>query len=126
MKERKRFAWLWAWLIQIIGFMALNSLVINFAPYMGQAMGAVYGGYMWAAVPLLGLFSAYWVTRRGLLNYLAWIAPPACQWVCPMIWLGYPPDAMSVVICAFVSLVGAAAGDVMNRREENANREEKE
>ena len=41
MKERKRFSWLWAWLIQIFGFLILNSLVINAAPYLGPAMGAV-------------------------------------------------------------------------------------
>ena len=125
MKERKRFSWLWAWLIQIFGFLILNSLVINVAPYLGPAMGAVYWGYMWVAVPVLGLLSSYWATRRGLLNYLSWVAPPSCHWVCPMIWMGYPPDAMCVVICSLVSLVGAAAGEVMNQREESASREEK-
>ena len=70
---------------------------------------AVYGVLSWAGLPLLGAASAYRATRRGLLNYAAWIAPPVCAGASHWLLYGYPPEAAPVLLCALVSLVGAAA-----------------
>ena len=75
--------------------------------------GLHVGGLM----PLLGGVSAYWATKKGLLNYAAWIAPPLCQALGHMAVWFYPPSPGPVLVCVFVSIVGAAAGEVRLREQ---------
>lgn len=109
----KKWKWPVVWLVQIVAMLALGVLVA-----LSVMLGAlVHGIASWALVPVAALFSGYRATRRGLLNYAAWIAPPVCvalaNWIC---W-GYLPSAGPVLVCALTALVGAAAGEVMNLRE---------
>ena len=87
----KRWKWPLVWLAQWASMFAAG-LLIAASDLLGAA---VYAAASWIGMPLLGAVSAYRATRRGLLNYAAWIAPP---------------------VCALISLVGAAAGEVMNQR----------
>lgn len=76
----------------------------------------------WGIYPALGLLSAYMATRRGLNNYLAWLAPFMAETLAYMlIWLGYPPSPGSILFCAFCGIVGAAAGVTVNRNKGDAN-----
>ena len=113
----KRWKWPVVWLTQIALMLAAGTL----AALMQLLGAAVSGVAMWVVMPLAGAISAYRATRGGLLNYAAWIAPPVCMtashW---MIW-DYLPHAGSMMLCAFVSLVGAAAGEVMNREIQRGN-----
>ena len=56
------------WLLQaclmLLTFWLLTQLI-----WLG---GAWYDVAAWALMPVLGLFSAYLVTRRGVNNYIAW------------------------------------------------------
>lgn len=105
--------WILAWLIQIVEMTALCLL---------QALSlkidaALYGVLLWAIVPLGGLFTACRAVRRGLLNYAAWLAPPVCLYIVHYCVWFYSPSAGAALLTAFVSLVGAAAGEVLNQRE---------
>ena len=107
----------WKWpvvlAVQLVLMMAMGAAVALLAP-MGKT---VHGIASWAAAPLLGAVSAYRATRRGLLNYAAWIAPPVCMGVAHLLLWTYLPDPGPVLVCALTSLVGAAAGEVKNMYE---------
>ena len=108
----KRWKWPLVWLVQILTMAAAGALIA----LTHNVSTALYGALSWAGMPALGLASAYRATRRGLLNYAAWIAPPACMALNHWLLWGYLPDPGPVLLCALISLVGAAAGEVMNQR----------
>lgn len=105
--------WLKAWLIQIVTMMILCVLQA-FSYYL---MAVIYNILLWGVVPLAGLFTAYRAVKRGLLNYAAWIAPPVCLYASHLLVWHYSPPAGAALLCAFVSLVGAAAGEVKMQRD---------
>ena len=108
----KKWKWPVAWLVQIL-IMALAGLLTA----LTQPTGAlIYGIMTWAFMPAVGAVSGYRTTRRGLNNYAAWIAPPVCMAVVHWLLWTYLPAFGPVLLCAFLSLVGAAAGEVMNQR----------
>lgn len=74
-------------------------------------------GY-WILLPAAGFLTALRTARRGLSCYLAWIAPPVFMSAVPWLLIGYPPYAGSMLLCALTSMLGAATGDVINRRKE--------
>ena len=108
-----RLRWLWVWLIQIAAAL-LIALPISLSLWLG---GAVHALCMWGLSPILGFLSGLIATRRGLLNYAAWIAPPVMLFVGYEIAWGYPPQPGPVFLCGFISLVGAATGEVLNQRQ---------
>jgi len=73
--------------------------------------------FQWLLPALFGAWSACRLTRCGLISYAAWIAPPFVHTVVPWLAIGYPPSGLSMALCAFVSLVGAATGDVLYKRD---------
>ena len=111
--RRGRLRWLWVWLIQIAASL-LFALPISLSLWLG---GAVHAICMWVLSPILGFLSGLIATRRGLLNYAAWIAPPVMLFVGYEIAWGYPPQPGPVFLCGLISLVGAATGEVLNQRQ---------
>lgn len=112
--------WIVAWLIQIAEMLvicALGALALGLHP-------AAYALALWGIIPLTGAFTACRAVRRGLLNYAAWIAPPICLFAAHTAIWGYVPPAGALLLCAFVSLVGAAAGEVMIRQKQQHETEE--
>ena len=104
----KRFGWLIVWLVQFAAVLALGC-ILALSLWVNHVL---YSVCMWGLMPLIGLVSAYLATVKGLLNYAAWIAPPAAMALSHTIIWFYPPAAGPVLLCAFVSLIGAAAGEV--------------
>lgn len=104
--------WLWILMIQLVSCFAVAVLGAQSA-WLG---GAVHGICSWALLPVFGFISACMATRRGLLNYAAWIAPPLMQLPAHIISWGYLPSPGPVFLCAFISLVGAATGEVLKRQ----------
>ena len=104
--------WLWILLIQCISMLAFGALIsLSIIP------GKVFHGIcLWGVAPIAGFISACMATRRGLLNYAAWIAPPAMEVFGSLLVWGYSPAMGPVFLCAFISLVGAATGEVLNRQ----------
>lgn len=100
--------WIIGWLIQIGEMLALGALA-------ALSLGLhprLYNVMLWAIMPLAGAFAAYRAVLRGLLNYAAWIAPPVCMFVAHTLIWGYVPPAGAMLLCAFIGLIGAAAGEV--------------
>ena len=104
----KCFRWLWVWLIQIVAMLALSAL-LSASLWLGRGL---YNVSLWALLPLLGAVSAYLATVNGLLNYAAWIAPPLCAVLGHLLVWFFLPGIGPVLLCAFISLIGAAAGEV--------------
>lgn len=73
--------------------------------------------FLWLLPSAAGAWTACILTQSGLTSYAAWILPPIIHSVVPWIILSYPPPPLSMLLCAFVSLVGAATGDVLYRRD---------
>jgi len=104
-------SWLKALCIQS-AVMAAACLAAEISYYASSMLHSIC---LWAAVPLLGAYTAMKCVLAGLNNYAAWIAPPACCVLAALILWGYVPGAGPVLVCAFVSLVGAAAGEVKSK-----------
>ncbi|OPZ69298.1 MAG: hypothetical protein BWY81_00496 [Firmicutes bacterium ADurb.Bin467] len=113
MRFLKGFLW---WLAQAAASLAVCTLLT----LLIWLDGTLYAVASWAAMPVIGLFTAYFVARRGVNNYLAWIAPPVCLYAAHLIVTGYAPNSVGpALFTAFLSIVGAAAGLVQNGRTAN-------
>ena len=108
LKNNKTMRWPIAWLIQIFEALAAGLLTAGLAGLHPIASGVG----LWLFMPCAGALTAFQAVRRGLLNYAAWLAPPACLYAGFFILWGYAPPAGPALLCAFISLVGAAAGEV--------------
>ena len=117
---KRKWSWWRAWLVQTVEMLILGGFAS-----IAEPLGAlIYGIIIWAIVPLLGAVSAYRATRRGLNNYLAWLAPPICTVaVHALVWV-YLPEPGPALLCALVSLIGAAAGEVANRETKSNAKEQ--
>ncbi len=105
--------WALAWGIQVLEMLAAGLLA---ALSYGAGAG-LYAVLLWGGVPLAGLFTACRAVRRGLNNYLAWLAPAPCLFGAHYLLWGFSPNPGAGLLTAFLSLVGAAAGEVLNQRE---------
>ena len=76
-----------------------------------------HAAFLWALVPLAGLWTAYRAVRRGVNPYASWILPPVAETLAGLLAsMGYVPNAGGVLLTALFSLIGGAAGDVVNRQ----------
>ena len=118
---KRKWSWWRAWLVQIAEMLLLGVLS-SFAEVLGSV---IYGIVAWGVLPILGAISAFKATQRGLNNYLAWLAPPACTVGMHILIWTYFPDPGPALLCALISLIGAAAGEVV-LREKKASMKERE
>ena len=110
MRKSRRMPWPLVWLLQAAAALLLGGLTALSA-LLG---GAVHGAFLWGIMPLGGAAAGYIAVRRGLNNYLAFLAPPAMEALSHWLIWRYLPSAGPVCVCGFLSLVGAAAGEVRN------------
>ena len=113
-----RHKWILAWAIQIAEMASvclIQALLLNVS-------GPWYTLALWIGVPLAGMLTACRAVRRGLLNYAAWLAPPACLFLVHFLVWYYSPSAGAALLTAFTALVGAAAGEVLNQRSRRGKR----
>lgn len=116
MRISPRWRWLFAWGIQIVE-MLLVCLIVSAA--YGVHPPVLYTVSAWIVTPLFGAYTAFRAVLRGLSNYAAWIAPPACMFAAHCIVWGFSPSPGPALLCAFVSLIGAATGEVLKQRRQN-------
>lgn len=110
---RGRLRWLWVWLIQIAASLLIGTIAA-LSLWLG---GSLHAACMWGLAPVAGFAAACIATRKGLNNYAAWIAPPAMLALGYLLVWAYPPTPGPVFLCAFISLVGAATGEVCKLRQ---------
>lgn len=106
--------WLWVLLIQIAATLVV-FLLLSLSLWLG---GFLHGLCLWLLTPIAGFLSACISTRLGFLNYLAWLVPPISQVAANLLLWGYSPNVGPVFLCGFVSLVGAATGEVLKNSHE--------
>lgn len=111
-KKDIRLRWLWILLVQMVSMLALGALIsLSIIP------GKLFHGIcLWGVMPVCGFISACLATRKGLNNYAAWIAPAMMEVFGNLLVWGYSPTMGPVFWCAFISLVGAATGEVLKRQ----------
>ena len=108
--------WKLLWPVQAL-MMTILSLLSTFLPLLFPAAALpLRVVFLWLLPAAAGAWTACLLAKSGLNCYAAWIAPPVIHSIVPLIALGYLPSPFSMLLCAFVSLVGAAAGDVLNKR----------
>jgi len=110
--KKPHIKWPLILLLQIIATLGLFCL-LSLSLWLGSF---VHGLVLWGITPIAGFISACIATRAGLLNYAAWPVPPLAQLAAELILWGYPSRVGPVFLCAFVSLVGAATGEVLKRQ----------
>ncbi len=108
--------WRFWWALQGVG-MLIIALCATFLPLFFPALELPLRIiFLWILPLAFGAWSAYQAVCRGLISYAAWLLPPMIHSVVPWIGIGYPPAPLSMLLCAFISLIGAAAGDVMHKQ----------
>lgn len=92
-------------------------LLLSFGAFLIRPLPVLYRICVWGVLPLSGSVSAFLVTRKGVNPYLSWILPPLMltlgAWTANL-WL-YLPNGGIMLLDALLSLIGAAAGDVMQK-----------
>ena len=107
--RRRTGGWLLVWLIQITGMLAISA-GIALSYYVSSVL---HGWLFWGGLSIAGFIAACLATVNGLLNYAAWIMPPMMGLLGHYLVWDYLPGAGPIFLCAFVSLVGAATGEVI-------------
>ena len=98
-------------LIQAVCCFAV-ALGISLTLYIG---GVLYNLCLWGLMPVFGALSACIATIKGVNNYLAWIVPPSAVMLAWVIQWGYSITPGPIFVCALISLIGAATGEVIKR-----------
>ena len=117
--ETMRMRWRWPWLIlgQAFTVSVLTALAVFALTAGADAAGVAYGMMMWAIVPIAGALTAFITVRMGLVSFASFWLPPIL--ITSVHWLiaGYPPLSVGMPLtAALTAIVGAAAGEEVNRR----------
>ena len=108
--------WRLLWPLQAL-IMLIAALLSTFLPLLfPTAAGPLRFLFLWLLPAFVGAWTSCLLSRSGLISYAAWIVPPIMHSLVPLFILGYLPSPFSMLLCAFVSLVGAATGEVMLQR----------
>lgn len=110
--SESRWNWLWILLIEWL-ILALLASLVALSYWLG---GTFHGILFWCLMPAAGFAAAYFSTVKGLLNYAAWLAPPVMMAGMHYVFWGFMPSVAPVFFCGFISLVGAATGEVVKRQ----------
>lgn len=83
---------------------------------LARPVSVLYGILVWAIIPLCGGTTAFICVRKGVNPYVSWIMPPIAELIAfALITMGYAPQGGMTLLTAFVSLIGAAAGDTYTK-----------
>ena len=93
--------------------MLIASALAAFAPLIWPPFKIILH---WVLLPVLGALTAGLLAFSGVICYAAWILPPVIVSALPWLLLGYPIEPGAMLLCAFLSMIGASAGEVMRKR----------
>lgn len=99
--------------ISMLVIQFLFVLMISFFSYFSKPLTAVFGILIYVIVPILSSVSSYMLVTKGFNPYLAWLLPPVAMTISSFLsTMGIGQSPLPIMITAFVSLIGSAAGDV--------------
>jgi len=102
--------------ISVLAIQLIFTTVVFMLLRLLRPVSILYTVSIYVLIPLLGAISAFYTVDKGINAYLAWLVPPICATISGLIAsMGYLPEAGSVILCAFISLTGAAAGETAKR-----------
>lgn len=109
----RRFRWL-----KVLAVQATATLLLSYgATKLLWLSAAAYEIGMWVLLPALGALSAYLATVKGLNNYAAWLIPPAMGILGYYLATFYFPETPGpAFVCALLSIIGGATGEVVLKR----------
>lgn len=106
----------------LLGQFAIMA-VLSLAAYLFKPIPWLHGVLKWAVIPLTGAASAFLLVRKGLNAYISWFMPPFALAAAGIaITMGLLPDGGALVLCAFLSIVGAATGETCNKYAEKGRK----
>lgn len=92
--------------------------LLSLGMFLLRPVSWLFGILIYAVYPLVSLISAMVIVRKGINPYGAWLLPAVSETLSGLIAsMGYAPDILPILISAFLSLIGAATGDVMNKQD---------
>ena len=96
----------------------LSCFALGLAAYLLRPLAFVHTVLLWVTVPLCGFGTSFHAVRKGVNPYLAWLLPPLMLTLSSVIvTLGYLPGGGIMLLTAFLSLIGSAAGETyLNRK----------
>lgn len=98
-------------MIQFASILFVSLIVLLLRP-----IPVIYEILIYGFVPCICMYSAGKLVLKGINPYLTWILPPIGETAAGfLITMGFGPQPLPIMITAFLSLVGAAAGDVMKK-----------
>ena len=101
---------------KVICVHAAILFVISFVIYLTRPARGLFYVLIYPVYSILSAYSACKMVRGGVNPYLAWMPAPIMLTAAGFLTaMGFSPDILPILISAFVSLVGAATGDVINR-----------
>ena len=87
------------------------------AVFLLKPVKTLHALLVWAVFPVFAIFISFKTVKKGVNPYLAWLPPPIGLTLGALAGtLCYLPNGGSMLLCAFASLFGAAAGDVYLNR----------
>ncbi len=97
-------------------FQFISVFFASLISFLLRPVSILFSIMIYAVIPLFSSYFSLRTVLKGINPYLAWILPPVAQTLAGfLITLGIGPDPLPIMITAFVALVGAAAGDVLNK-----------
>ena len=99
-------------LLMLLGQFVMVFL-LSFIAYMIRPVRGIYSILIYALIPLFSAFSAGFLVTNGINPYASWILPPIAMTAASFLSsFGMGQSPLPMMIASFVSLIGAAAGDV--------------
>ena len=90
--------------------------VLSLIVFLLRPLPILYPFLVYVLVPFVSMYLAGKLVLKGINPYLTWILPSIGETAAGfLITMGIGPDPLPIMITAFVSLVGASAGDVIKK-----------
>ncbi len=109
--------WRLLWIVQALAMLVVSLCATLLPLLFPAAQFFLRIVFLWILPCTIGAWTSCRLAHLGLNSYAAWIVPPVIHTALPWLVIGYPPHAGSAALCALISLVGAAAGDVLCKQE---------
>ena len=97
--------------------------IISFLFYLLKPIALIFPILFYMILPVISSVIGYRMVRKGLNPYLTIILPPIAETCAGFLSsMGIGPDPLPIMITFFVTMIGAAAGDVINKTQKKGKK----